>query len=35
MIESGEDFEKTLVTPMPQEIEGYARQLQDTLAFRK
>ncbi|HXA68383.1 MAG TPA: hypothetical protein VNV82_24690 [Bryobacteraceae bacterium] len=35
MIESGEDFEKTLVTPMPQEIEGYARQLQGTLASRK
>ena len=32
MIESGEDFEKTLVTPLPEEIERYARQLQDALA---
>jgi hypothetical protein len=35
MIESGEDFEKTLVTPMPEEIAGYARQLQDALVARK
>ena len=35
MIESGEDFEKTLVTPMPEEIEGYARQLQDALAAKR
>jgi hypothetical protein len=35
MIESGEDFEKTLVTPMPEEIAGYARQLQDALVAKK
>ena len=35
MIESGEDFEKTLVTPLPEEIEGYARQLQDALAAKR
>ncbi len=35
MIESGEDFEKTLVTPLPEEIDRYARQLQDSLAARR
>ena len=30
-----EDFEKTLVTPMPEEIDGYARQLQDALAAKR
>lgn len=35
MIESGEDFEKTLVTPLAEEIERYARQLQDSLAAQR
>jgi hypothetical protein len=35
MIESGEDIEKTLVTPQPTEIDGYARQLQDAFAASK
>ena len=35
MIESGEDFEKTLVTPLPEEIDRYARQLQDVLAAKR
>ncbi len=35
MIESGEDIEKTLITPLPEEIEGYARQLQDALAAKR
>jgi hypothetical protein len=35
MIESGEDFEKTLVTPMQEEIETYARQLQDALVAKR
>jgi len=35
MIESGEDFEKTLVTPLHEEIDRYARQLQDSLAVKR
>lgn len=35
MIESGEDFEKTLVTPLPEEIDGYARQLQDAFVAKR
>jgi hypothetical protein len=35
MIQSGEDFEKTLVTVEPEEMERYARELQDALATRK
>ena len=35
MIESGEDFEKTLVTPLAEEIERYARQLQNSLAAQR
>lgn len=32
MLESGEDIEKTLVSPQPEEINRYARELQDALA---
>jgi hypothetical protein len=32
MLKSGEDFEKTLVTVQPSEIERYARELQKALA---
>jgi hypothetical protein len=35
MIESGEDFEKTLVTPLPGEIDRYARQLQAALVAKR
>jgi len=35
MIETGEDIEKTLVTVQPQEMERYARELQDALAAHK
>src|SRR5579864_5583619 len=35
MIESGEDFEKTLVTPLEEEIYRYARELQDALVAKK
>ncbi|MBZ5607159.1 MAG: hypothetical protein LAP38_02795 [Acidobacteriia bacterium] len=35
MLETAEDFEKTLVTVQPGEIEHYARELQDALAVRK
>jgi hypothetical protein len=28
MLESGEDFEKVLVTVQPEELDGYARELQ-------
>ena len=35
MFESGEDFEKTLVTVQPEEIERYARQMQEALSARK
>ncbi|HEX6896224.1 MAG TPA: hypothetical protein VF146_13190 [Bryobacteraceae bacterium] len=35
MIESGEDLEKTLVTPEPGEIEQYARELQSSPAHAK
>ena len=34
MIDSGEDFEKTLVTPLPEEIDAYARELQSALASK-
>ena len=34
MIESGEDFEKTLVTPLDEEIYRYARELQDALVSK-
>jgi hypothetical protein len=32
MLETGEDLEKTLITPQPGEIEQYARELQSALA---
>ena len=35
MLETGEDLEKTLVTPQADEIEQYARELQDALAARR
>ena len=35
MFKSGEDFEKTLVTVQPEEMERYARELQEALAVRK
>jgi hypothetical protein len=35
MIESGEDFEKTLVTPTSEEIDGYARELRDALVAKR
>jgi len=35
MFKSGEDFEKTLVTVQPAEMEHYARELQDALAANK
>jgi hypothetical protein len=35
MFKNGEDFEKTLVTVQPEEMERYARQLQEALAVRK
>jgi pyruvate/2-oxoacid:ferredoxin oxidoreductase beta subunit len=35
MLETGEDIEKTLVTVPAEEIEHYARQLQDALATAK
>jgi hypothetical protein len=35
MFKNGEDFEKTLVTVQPEEMENYARQLQDALAVKK
>ena len=35
MFKSGEDFEKTVVTVLPEEIEGYARQMQNALAAKK
>lgn len=35
MFKDGEDFEKTLVTVQPEELERYALQLQDALAARK
>jgi len=34
MLEAGEDIEKTLVTVQPQEMEQYARELQEALAHR-
>jgi hypothetical protein len=35
MFESGEDFEKTLVTVQPEELEQYAREIQDAVAAHK
>jgi hypothetical protein len=35
MLETGEDVEKTLVTPAAEEIEQYARELQDALAAKR
>ena len=35
MLKTGEDMEKTLVTPQPEEIEQYARELQGALAARR
>jgi len=35
MFKNGEDFEKTLVTVQPEEMERYARQLQEALAVKK
>jgi hypothetical protein len=35
MIESGEDFEKTVVTMLPEEMEQHARELHDALAVSK
>ncbi|MGD0434967.1 MAG: hypothetical protein ABSB86_00775 [Bryobacteraceae bacterium] len=35
MLTSGEDFEKTLVTVQPAEIEQYARELQKAVASAK
>jgi len=34
MLKTGEDLEKTLVTPQAEEIEQYARQLQGAVAAR-
>ncbi len=35
MLKTGEDMEKTLVTPQSEEIEEYARELQGALATRR
>ena len=35
MFKNGEDFEKTLVTVQPEEMERYANQLQEALAAHK
>ena len=35
MFKNGEDFEKTLVTVQPEEMERYARELQEALTARK
>lgn len=35
MLETGEDFEKTLVTVRPEEMERYARELQEALAAKQ
>jgi hypothetical protein len=35
MFKNGEDFEKTLVTVQPEEIERYARELQEALAVKR
>ncbi|HLG98816.1 MAG TPA: hypothetical protein VKX49_21065 [Bryobacteraceae bacterium] len=35
MIESGEDLEKTLVTPSLEEIDEYARELQNAVAHAR
>jgi len=34
MLETGEDLEKTLVTPEAEELDRYARELQGTVATR-
>lgn len=35
MFKTGEDFEKTLVTVLPEELEHYAHELQDSFAAHK
>ncbi len=35
MLKTGEDMEKTLVTMQPEEIDHYARELEDSLAVKK
>jgi len=35
MLETGEDMEKTLVAMQPEEIDRYARELEDSLAVKK
>ena len=35
MLETGEDMEKTLVTMQPEEIDRYARELEESLAVKK
>jgi hypothetical protein len=35
MLRTGEDMEKTLVTMQPEEIDRYARQLEESLAAKK
>lgn len=35
MLESGEDMEKTLVTVQPDELDGYARELENSLTAKK
>ena len=35
MFKTGEDFEKTLVTVLPEEIEQYARELQGAVTAKK
>jgi hypothetical protein len=35
MLETGEDMEKTLVTMQSEEMERYARDLEDSLAIKK
>jgi hypothetical protein len=34
MLRTGEDMEKTLVTMQPEEMEKYARQLEESLAAK-
>jgi hypothetical protein len=35
MLRTGEDMEKTLVTMQPEEIDRYARELEESLAAKK
>jgi hypothetical protein len=35
MLETGEDMEKTLVAMQPEEMDRYARELEDSLAVKK